>query len=156
MKDLAVFLSGARVGTIRQRSGLRFRYDEAYLAGPDPTPLSLSMPLSEVEHGNRVTLSWVNGLLPADREVRARVAERGGVRSSNPAALLTVIGLDCPGAVQVTTVDRVDEVTRPAELVPVDDDLLHGSDDLGEGCAHCSAPEALFDGHGVSLVWMVM
>lgn len=124
MKDLAVFLSGARVGTIRQRSGLRFRYDEAYLAGPDPTPLSLSMPLSEVEHGNRVTLSWVNGLLPADREVRARVAERGGVRSSNPAALLTVIGLDCPGAVQVTTVDRVDEVTRPAELVPVDDDWI--------------------------------
>ena len=32
MKDLAVFLSGQRVGTISQGSGLRFRYDEAYLA----------------------------------------------------------------------------------------------------------------------------
>lgn len=121
MKDLAVFLSGQRVGTISQGSGLRFRYEEAYLAQDDPTPLSLSMPVSALDHRNRVVLAWVNGLLPADREVRARIAERGGVRATNPAALLTVIGLDCPGAVQVCPVDRVEEVHRPADLVPVDD-----------------------------------
>lgn len=124
MKDLAVFLGGRRVGTITQDSGLTFRYDEEYRAGKDPTPLSLSMPLEHGDHGNRVTLSWVNGLLPADREVRARVAERGGVKANNPAALLTVIGLDCPGAVQVCPVDRTDEIHRPSDLVPVDDDWI--------------------------------
>lgn len=124
MKDLAVFLSGRRVGTITQAAGLRFRYDEEYRAADDPTPLSLSMPLSEAEHGNRVTLAWVNGLLPADREVRARIAERGGVRAANPAALLTVIGLDCPGAVQVVPVDRVEEIHRPVALAPVDDEWI--------------------------------
>lgn len=101
-----MFLAGQRVGTISQAAGLTFRYEEEYRSLPDPTPLSLSMPLSRAEHGNRVTLSWVNGLLPADREVRARIAERGGVRPTNPVALLSVIGLDCPGAVQVAPVDR--------------------------------------------------
>ena len=44
MKDLAVFLSGMRVGTLSQSAGLSFAYDEDYLAQQDPTPLSLSMP----------------------------------------------------------------------------------------------------------------
>lgn len=136
MKDLAVFLAGQRAGTISQAAGLTFRYEEEYRSLPDATPLSLSMPLSRAEHGNRVTLSWVNGLLPADREVRTRIAERGGVRATNPVALLSVIGLDCPGAVQVAPVDRAEDVHRPIDLVEVDEDWI------GARLAHLRRDEA--------------
>lgn len=122
MKDLAVFLSGVRIGTVSRRGRLTFTYGPAYLASGDRTPLSLSMPLREEPYGNRSVLAWVNGLLPADDQVRVRIAERGGVKASNPVALLAVIGLDCPGAVQVCPVDRVDDVTeRTARLVEVDE-----------------------------------
>jgi serine/threonine-protein kinase HipA len=121
MKDLAVFLSGMRVGTLSQSAGLSFAYDEDYLAQQDPTPLSLSMPLRGAPFGNRVTRSWVEGLLPGDPRVRARVAARGEVKASNPLAVLSIIGLDCPGAVQVCEVDRTDEVRRDGLLVPVDE-----------------------------------
>ncbi len=121
MKDLAVFLSGTRVGTLSQSAGLSFAYDEDYLAQQDPTPLSLSMPLRGAPFGNRVTRSWVEGLLPGDPRVRARVAARGEVKASNPLAVLSIIGLDCPGAVQVCEVDRTDEVRHDGLLVPVDE-----------------------------------
>ncbi|MBK7820660.1 MAG: HipA domain-containing protein [Tessaracoccus sp.] len=121
MKDLAVFLSGTRVGTLSQSAGLSFAYDEDYLAQQDPTPLSLSMPLRGAPFGHRVTRSWVEGLLPGDPRVRARVAARGEVKASNPLAVLSIIGLDCPGAVQVCEVDRTDEVRHDGLLVPVDE-----------------------------------
>jgi serine/threonine-protein kinase HipA len=121
MKDLAVFLSGTRVGTLSQSAGLSFAYDEDYLAQQDPTPLSLSMPLRGAPFGNRVTRSWVEGLLPGDPRGRARVAARGEVKASNPLAVLSIIGLDCPGAVQVCEVDRTDEVRHDGLLVPVDE-----------------------------------
>lgn len=124
MNDLAVFLSGVRVGTLSQAAGLRFVYDEDYLAQPDPTPLSLSMPLRGAPYGNRVTRSWVEGLLPGDLRVRARVAARGDVKVTNPLAVLSVIGLDCPGAVQVCQTDRTEEVRRDGFLVAVDESWI--------------------------------
>lgn len=124
MRDLAVFLSGMRVGTLSQAAGLRFVYDEEYLAREGSTPLSLSMPLRGAPYGNRVTRAWVEGLLPGDLRVRARVAARGYVKVTNPLAVLSIIGLDCPGAVQVCRVDRSEEVARDGLLVPVDDSWI--------------------------------
>lgn len=124
MMKLAVFLGDMRVGTLSQSSRASFSYDESYLAQTDPTPLSLSLPLQERPHGNRVTLSWVAGLLPANPGVRARIAERGGVKASNPIALLSVVGLDCPGAVQICPAERTDELRRGAALVAVDEDWI--------------------------------
>lgn len=121
MKDLAVFLSGARVGTLAQSAGVSFTYSEEYLARPEATPVSLSMPLKGGAYGNRVTRAWIEGLLPSDLRVRARVAARADVKVGNPLALLSVIGLDCPGAVQICEVDRTDEIGRGGHLVPVDD-----------------------------------
>ena len=125
MKPLAVFLNKVRAGTIQQDASIRFTYDEHYLALNDPTPLSLSLPLQPAAHKGRPVTSWINGLLPADFDVRSRIAERTGVKATNPAALLSAIGLDCAGAVQVCDADRTDEVlTEQATLVPVDDSWI--------------------------------
>ncbi len=125
MSDLAVFLHGDRIGTVRVGSGYSFVYDREYLAQPDPTPLSLSLPLQANAHGNRSTMAWIQGLLPADMTVRARIAERWGVNANSPAALIGAIGLDLPGAAQVVPVGRSSEVTsRAGYLAPVDDDWI--------------------------------
>lgn len=126
-RDLAVYLSGRRIGTISQTSSVAFAYDEEYLLRSDATPLSLSMPLSGLVHGNRVVTSWMVGLLPGDSAVRHRIAERGKVNPRNPVALLSVVGLDCPGAVQTCWADetwRVD--SRQSDLEPVDDAWIAG------------------------------
>ncbi|MEL4359224.1 MULTISPECIES: HipA domain-containing protein [unclassified Luteococcus] len=121
-KDLAIFLGEQRAGTIHQGPGLEFRYADEYLASEEATPLSLSMPLSERPYTNRIVTSWLVGLLPADRTVRLRIAQRGGVNPRNPVALLSVVGLDCPGAVRACWADEVDRIQgQTAELVPVDD-----------------------------------
>lgn len=121
-KDLAVFLSGRRVGTVSQGNGASFVYDPDYLASPGATPLSLSIPLSERSYGNRVTTSWMAGLLPGDRNVLHRIAERGGVNPRNPVALLSVVGLDCPGAVQTCWAGETERIeAQQVTLEPVDD-----------------------------------
>ncbi|MBK7820317.1 MAG: HipA domain-containing protein [Tessaracoccus sp.] len=121
MSDLAVFLSGRRVGTLSQAAGVRFAYADEYLALPAPTPVSLSMPLREAPYGNRVARAWIEGLLPGDPRVRARIAARGDVNPANPVAVLSVVGLDCAGAVQVCPLDQTDQIAREETLLPVDE-----------------------------------
>ncbi|MEL4504290.1 HipA domain-containing protein [Luteococcus sp. H138] len=137
VRDLAVFLHGRRVGTISQGNGLTFHYSTDYLASDSPTPLSLSMPLGDKPLRNRITRAWIAGLLPADRTVRLRIAERGGVNPRNPVDLLSVVGLDCPGAVQTCWADRTGEVDeRNAALRTVDEEWI------GQRIARFSRDEA--------------
>lgn len=58
------------------------------------------MPLSTRPYRDKVVLSYLWGLLPEDPAARRHVAADAGISPNNPFALLGVIGLDCPGAVQ--------------------------------------------------------
>ena len=101
-EPLAVFLAGRLAGTVsHDRRGLRLDYDPAYAARGDAVPLSLSLPISGTPHvGERVS-GWLDGLLPANENIRRRWAARHGARSHGPFDLLsTPVGLDCAGAVQ--------------------------------------------------------
>lgn len=102
--ELVVFIKGARAGTARAlapergRLPVLFRYDDAYAAGLDRTPLSVSVP---VDAGDSEIGDWLDGLLPDDPGVREDWADREDADGSDAVSLLsTPIGLDCAGAVQ--------------------------------------------------------
>lgn len=94
----------------RSKGRLGFRYLTAYQDRADATPVSLSMPLSVGEHLHRTVEPFLWGLLPDNDDVLKRWGRRFGVSSSNPFSLLSEVGEDCAGAVQIVREERVEEL----------------------------------------------
>ena len=109
-RELAVFICEMPAGTlIQDEEGLlSFRYDPSY----DGAPLSLSMPLSNRTYRDRVVRPFLFGLLPDDERQRKAIAWEYDVRPNNPFALLTHIGLDCPGGIQFCPPNHLDLLKR--------------------------------------------
>jgi serine/threonine-protein kinase HipA len=110
---LLVVLENAVAGTLsRQRGGrLRFEYDEQYLARAGATPLSLSMPIHDSSHTDRVVAPWLWGLLPDNDAVLARWARHFHVSARSPFSFLsTPVGEDCAGAVRFVAPEGLDRV----------------------------------------------
>lgn len=109
--DRLVVLLGENVAGIlaRPRSGgLSFTYDPTYQQLPDPTPLSLSMPVPISRHGEDVVVPWLWGLLPDSDNVLERWARRFNASLASPFGLLAAPpGADCAGAVRFVTDDDV-------------------------------------------------
>lgn len=101
--ELVAYLDGVEIGVFGQSSSgaLSFRYDEAYRAQRDATPLSLSLPLVRAAHKNRPARAFLQGLLPDSPGRLAELAREFRVNSGNPFALLSHIGRDAAGAVQL-------------------------------------------------------
>ena len=116
-KTLDVLISGAHAGVLAQDASgaLSFEYSRRYRGAP----LSCTMPLSTRTYRNKTVLPYLWGLLPEDPEARKRVALDVEVSPNNPFALLGVIGLDCPGAVQFCP--HGIDASRGEKLVPVTD-----------------------------------
>ncbi len=113
---LAVVMGGAIAGRLtRIRDGrLRFEYDEAYQAGTESTPLSLSMPLQirvhDDDHRAPVVTAFLSNLLPDNDAVLARWSRRFQVPTTPFALLGTPIGEDCAGAVRFCPEDDLERV----------------------------------------------
>ncbi|WP_161606041.1 type II toxin-antitoxin system HipA family toxin [Microlunatus speluncae] len=122
---LAVLLSGQRIGTLTQTHRIEFRYHDEYLSLSHPTPLSLAMPVQAEPYLRDRTLPWLDGLLPDRIEVRRRWAQQFGVSDRNPVALMTHMGRDCPGAVQLCPESELEDVSADrGELMPLSEDQL--------------------------------
>ncbi len=102
-RALEVHIADVLAGTVTQRPGgnFRFEYDAAYAADRASIPLSQSMPVPQRTHGTRSIANWMWGLLPDNEVTLNRWAQRFQVSARNPFALLTAMGEDCPGAVQL-------------------------------------------------------
>lgn len=110
---LVVLMGPSIAGTLTRLSDgkLRFEYNEAYRALPDPTPLSVSMPTSIRAHSDAAIAPWLWGLLPENNAVLTRWAREFQVSAASPFQLLsTPIGHDCPGAVRFATEEAVDDL----------------------------------------------
>lgn len=119
---LDVLIAGKLAGTLSQdgAGSLSFAYERSYRG----VPLSSSMPLSTRPYRDKVVLPYLWGLLPEDPAARRHVAADAGISPNNPFALLGVIGLDCPGAVQF--VPRGSDACRD-ERLDLCQDFGHGS-----------------------------
>ncbi|HMR49466.1 MAG TPA: type II toxin-antitoxin system HipA family toxin [Arachnia sp.] len=125
-KELRVYLDGVPVGVLTQtrQGALGFTYDDDYLARPQPTPLSLSMPPRPGVFSARVVRAFLDGLLPDNQAVRERWGVEFGVSANNPFALLRHVGRDAAGAVQILPADAAsdDAVTRDGTIDWLSDD----------------------------------
>lgn len=128
MASLIVWMNGERVGewgTLRGGRTPFFRYEESWANSPRARALSLSLPLTaDREVRGPAVEHYFDNLLPDSAEIRSRIRTRFKTRSSDAFDLLTAIGRDCVGAVQLlppneepTGWDRVDATLLTEEQV---------------------------------------
>src|ERR1700704_645347 len=114
-------MNGERVGergTLRGAATPFFRYEESWANSPHGRALSLSLPVTvDREVRGPAVEYYFDNLLPDSAEIRRRIRTRFKTRSSDAFDLLTAIGRDCVGAVQLLPPneepsgwDRVDAV----------------------------------------------
>lgn len=110
-------VNGRVVGRIGQDSGGRYvlRYDESWRNAPDAFPLSLSLPLSRAEHPDDTVRAYLANLLPDNATILSAWARRYQVSANNPLALLSHVGEECPGALQLLSPERAEEVLSAEE-----------------------------------------
>lgn len=127
MDRMIVALNGIEVGSLeRHRSGaMSFRYLSDWLVRPGARPLSLSLPLSEQHYQGERVYNFFDNLLPDSFAIRTRIQARFNTATSHPFDLLSSIGRDCVGAIQLYP-DGPDGV----EIPPVDRITATPLDDL--------------------------
>ena len=102
--SLAVWMNGVRVGTwVRDRRTDVFTYDPGWIDSPAGRAISLSLPFlpGNAAHKGEVVAHYFENLLPDSDAIRARLQSRFATASAGAFDLLTAIGRDCVGAVQL-------------------------------------------------------
>jgi serine/threonine-protein kinase HipA len=107
--ELVVWMNGRRVGTWgHTRSGRdTFQYDPDWVSSPYARNLSLSLPITSGDSrlsGSEVG-NYFDNLLPDHPRLRERLRQRYGLRSTAAFELLSAIGRECVGAVQLLPKD---------------------------------------------------
>lgn len=124
-RQLEIYLDGIPAGILTQSTSgnLTFEYHQTYRASENPTPLSLSMPLSAATHKRRAVLPYLQGLLPDNEDALEAIAREFSVNVKNPFAILEHVGADVAGAVQVvpTGVSASDHKLMRTKVRPVSD-----------------------------------
>lgn len=101
---LGVWMNGEFVGnwTVNSRGGHEFEYDPAWVASEYGRSISLSMSLQlHRRFKGQVVKNYFDNLLPDNARIRTRIQHRFDIPSSAPFDLLTEIGRDCVGALQL-------------------------------------------------------
>ncbi len=103
MASLFIYMNGYEVGEyIQHRSGAQeFIYHDSWLSLGGAVPLSLSMTLTEKTHKGNTVYNYFDNLLPDSLEIRSRIQARFGIKTNQPFDLLSTIGRDCVGSIQL-------------------------------------------------------
>jgi serine/threonine-protein kinase HipA len=102
--SLAVWMNGVRVGTwTRVRRVDVFTYEPTWIESAAARVISLSLPFLPGNAANKgdVVAHYFENLLPDSDAIRARLQSRFATASTDAFDLLTAIGRDCVGAIQL-------------------------------------------------------
>jgi serine/threonine-protein kinase HipA len=110
--SLIAIAEGQVIAEIKKAKSGRWSltYAKAWLDEPTAYPISLSMPLNEAEYPHSKIESWLWGLLPDNELILSRWGTRFHVSPRNPFALLSHVGEDCPGAIQLVPPERAEAI----------------------------------------------
>ena len=147
-QPLAVWTNGELVGywTPATRRPMELRYADSWLASSAARPLSLSLPLigNEPLRGDRVEYFFDN-LLPDSSAIRRRLAQRYSAGSEDTFDLLSAIGRDCVGAVQLLPADEEPTGFDRIEGEALDDEavaaVLRATVNSGSFASHGKDPD---------------
>jgi serine/threonine-protein kinase HipA len=103
-----------------------FRYTATWLDKSVSRPLSLSMPLqpSDIPYRDERVEAFFDNLLPDSPDIRRRIQSRFGTASTSAFDLLTEIGRDCVGAVQLLAPGEQPEDIHSIKGEPLTDDAV--------------------------------
>jgi len=101
---LAIWMNGIPVGYWEKKRGEdRLQYFPEWIADEQGRPLSLSLPFTPGNQAHRgdVVRDYFDNLLPDSEGIRRRLAVRYQAESLDPFDMLTELGRDCVGAIQL-------------------------------------------------------
>lgn len=103
MSALDVWMNGELVARWTQVRGAHtLVYDQGWEASAQYRPLSLSLPMTpDRTNKGAVVANYFDNLLPDNFDIRKRMTKRYNARSPRVFDLLTAVGRDCVGAVQL-------------------------------------------------------
>ena len=118
-------MNGARVGVWAQpRAGTpSFQYDSVWVASEAARVLSLSLPFTpgNAPHRGETVTCFFDNLLPDSDGIRSRLQAKFATDSTGAFDLLTAIGRDCVGAVQLLPEGESPRGSDRIEAEPLDD-----------------------------------
>jgi serine/threonine-protein kinase HipA len=103
VSDLAVWMNGELAATwSRTRGSDALTYERSWLESPHGRPLSLSLPFTPTRRiAGEVVGNYFDNLLPDAKSIRDRLGRRFRVKANDSFELLSAIGRDCVGAIQL-------------------------------------------------------
>ncbi|PMS15670.1 toxin HipA [Trinickia dabaoshanensis] len=113
-KSLDLWMNGIPVGTWETtRDGEKLTYFESWVEDEQGRPLSLSMPFTpgNQPYRGQIVSDYFDNLLPDSRAIRERIAVRHKTGGTSAFELLSAVGRDCAGAIQMLPPGE-----RPADL----------------------------------------
>jgi len=122
MASLFVYMNGYEVGEYIQRRGgeQEFIYSDSWLDKGAAIPVSLSLPLTDKKHKGDRVYNYFDNLLPDSIDIRNRIQARFGAKTNQPFDLLSHIGRDCVGAVQLLSEQMKIDIKK-IEGIPLSD-----------------------------------
>jgi serine/threonine-protein kinase HipA len=103
-KSLELWMNGIPVGTWETtRDGEKLTYFEPWVEDEQGRPLSLSLPFTpgNQPYRGKVVSDFFDNLLPDSKTIRERIAVRHKTGGTSPFELLSALGRDCAGAIQM-------------------------------------------------------
>ena len=123
------------VGHLAQVGGrYAFHYEDAWRHAEGAFPLSLSIPLTRREHGDEPVRAYLANLLPDNDAILGAWARRYHVSANNPLALLSHVGEECPGALQLLPPQRAEQLVGAPRSPDVVEWL--NEEEIGERLRH--------------------
>lgn len=100
---LNVAMNGLLVGEWRKLTSgaTEFQYAKKWLESVRSRPISLSLPLSYKTYRGDSVYNFFDNLLPDNEQIRSRIQQRFQTSTKSPFDLLSAIGQDCIGAIQL-------------------------------------------------------
>ncbi|MDF0534679.1 type II toxin-antitoxin system HipA family toxin [Shewanella sp. A32] len=126
MPSLDVYMNGYMVGVLSKltNGAHHFKYDTQWLATAGTRPISMAMPLRRQEYQGDEVYNFFDNLLPDNSEIRQRIVARYQTNSNQPFDLLTAIGMDCIGAIQLMPHGVQPDTRQPMQYKPLTDTSL--------------------------------
>lgn len=120
MASLYLYINGREVGEyIQRKQGVQeLVYANSWLNLKGAMPLSLSLPLTEQVHKGDKVYNYFDNLLPDNQQIRRRIQARFGAKTDKPFDLLSHIGVDCVGAIQLMS-DSAEVDIKRIDSIPI-------------------------------------
>ncbi|KJF98797.1 type II toxin-antitoxin system HipA family toxin [Photobacterium leiognathi] len=121
MDVLKVAMNGILVGSLTKASSgaISFQYDPSWLSRPGARAISLSMPLRHDAYHGDIPYNFFDNLLPDNEEIRSRIQSRFQAATKRPFDLLSKIGSDCVGAIQLYSQQHSLQDVRQIQTEPL-------------------------------------